>query len=256
VQALVDAGLTHAFVSLHGHDEASASVATRKRGDFARTVAAIGHLVDAGVITVINHVIHAGNAHCWRASSRSVHARFAGRVMISFAFVTPQYKALDQLSGGAAADRGRAGAAGRGVARAGARAAVRDRLAAGRAAVLPRPFVAWSDLLTVIHEAASEDEPQKQRAPACDACRFGAYCTGVWKPYAARYGTDELTAVPGPPLGEAERALLAAHARRPPWGQPMAFADVHPLLRDRARRGRRAARAGGGGAARPRGDRR
>lgn len=232
VQALVDAGLTHAFVSLHGHDEAAASVATRKRGDFARTVAAIGHLVDAGVITVINHVIHAGNAHLLARFVEEIHARFGGRVMISFAFVTPQYKALDQL-------------------------AVMPRLtevapalqaAAWRALALGQPFVigsrqgvppcflgpfaAWSDLLTLIHEAASEDAPQKQRAPACDACRFGAYCTGVWKPYAARYGTAELVAVPGPPLGDAERATLLAHARRPPWGQPMAFADVHPLLRD------------------------
>lgn len=232
VQALVDAGLTHAFVSLHGHDEAAASVATRKRGDFARTVAAIGHLVDAGVITVINHVIHAGNAHLLARFVEEIHARFAGRVMISFAFVTPQYKALDQL---AVMPRLTEVAPALQAAAWRALALGQPFVIGSRQGVPPcflGPFVAWSDLLTVIHEAASEDEPQKQRAPACDACRFGAYCTGVWRPYAARYGTGELTAVPGPPLGEAERALLATHARRPPWGQPMAFADVHPLLRD------------------------
>ena len=232
VQALVDAGLTHAFVSLHGHDEAAASVATRKRGDFARTVAAIGHLVDAGVITVINHVIHAGNLHLLARFVEEIHARFGGRVMISFAFVTPQYKALDQLAVMPRLSE---------VAPA-LQAAAWRALALGQPFVIGSrqgvppcflgPFVAWSDLLTLIHEAASEDAPQKQRAPACDACRFGAYCTGVWKPYAARYGTDELVAVPGAPLGDAERATLLAHARRPPWGQPMAFADVHPLVRD------------------------
>ena len=234
VQALVDAGLTHAFVSLHGHDEASASLATRKRGDFARTVAAIGHLADAGVITVINHVIHAGNAHLLTRFVEEVHARFAGRVMISFAFVTPQYKALEHQE---MVPRLTAVAPSLQAAAWRALALGQPFVVGSRQGVPPcflGPFAAWSDLLTLVHEAASEDAPQKIRAPACDACKFGPYCTGVWKPYAARHGTDELTPVPGAPLGADQRTALLAHARRPPWGQPMAFADVHPLLRDPA----------------------
>lgn len=234
VDALVAAGLTHAFVSLHGHDEASASAATRKAGDFARTIAAIGHLVERGVITVVNHVIHAGNAALLERFVDIVWERFGGRVMISFAFVTPQYQALQhpelvpRLSEVAPY-----------LARAAWRAIDLGQpfVIGSRQGVPPcqlGPFVGWSDLIHVAHEAQAEDAPQKVHGPGCTGCRFARYCTGVWRPYAARYGTDELVAPPGPPLGEPERAVLLAHARRPPWGQPMAFADVHPWLRDRA----------------------
>ncbi len=234
VAALVDAGLTHAFVSLHGHDEASASAATRKVGDFARTIAAIGHLADAGVITVVNHVIHAGNVGFLTRFVDELHARFGGRVMISFAFVTPQYKALEHL-----AQVPRLADVAPQL-----QAACWRALALGQPFVIGSrqgvppcflgPFVAWSDLMQLAHEAQAEDAPQKQQGPRCGECRFADYCTGLWKPYAAREGFAELAPVAGPRLGDDERAALLNHARRPPWGQPMAFDDVHPLLRDRA----------------------
>jgi MoaA/NifB/PqqE/SkfB family radical SAM enzyme len=212
VDALVAAGLTHAFVSLHGHDEASASAATRKAGDFARTIAAIGHLVERGVITVVNHVIHAGNAALLERFVDTVWERFGGRVMISFAFVTPQYQALQhpelvpRLSEVAPY-----------LARAAWRAIDLGQpfVIGSRQGVPPcqlGPFVGWSDLIHVAHEAQAEDAPQKVHGPGCTGCRFARYCTGVWRPYAARYGTDELIAPPGPPLGEPERAVLLAHA--------------------------------------------
>ncbi|MEZ4399501.1 MAG: radical SAM protein [Kofleriaceae bacterium] len=234
VAALVDAGLTHAFVSLHGHDEASASAATRKAGDFARTVAAIGHLIEAGVITVVNHVIHAGNAHLLVRFVEEIYARFGGRTMISFAFVTPQYKALDHL---AMVPRLSAVAPVLQAAAWRALALGQPFVIGSRQGVPPcflGPFVAWSDVMQLAHEAQAEDAPQKQHGPRCGACRFARYCTGVWRPYAARDGFDELVPIAGPPLGPDERAALLRHARRPPWGQPMAFADVHPLLRDLA----------------------
>lgn len=233
VDELAAAGLTHAFVSLHGHDEASAAAATRKAGDFARTMAAIGHLVERGVITVVNHVIHAGNHDLLERFVDVIADRFDGRVMISFAFVTPQYKALEH-----AAMVPRLSEVAPRLQRAAWRAVERGQpfVIGSRQGVPPcflGPFVGWSDLLHLAHEARAEDAPQKTQGPSCAGCRFGAYCTGVWRPYAARHGTDELRAVTGPPLGEPERAALLAHARRPPWGQPMAFAEVHELLRDR-----------------------
>ncbi|MBK9030475.1 MAG: radical SAM protein [Myxococcales bacterium] len=234
VDALIAAGLTHAFVSLHGHDEASASAATRKVGDFARTIAAIGHLVAGGVITVVNHVIHAGNAALLTRFVEEIHARFAGRVMISFAFVTPQYKALEHL---ALVPRLTDVAPQLQAACWRALALGQPFVIGSRQGVPPcflGPFVAWSDLMQLAHEAQAEDAPQKQQGPGCGACRFARYCTGLWKPYAAREGFGELSAVAGTPLGPDERAALLAHARRPPWGQPMAFDDVHPLLRDAA----------------------
>ncbi|MCB9574417.1 MAG: radical SAM protein [Kofleriaceae bacterium] len=231
VDELARAGLTHAFVSLHGHDELVSRAVTRKEGDFARTMAAIGHLVDAGVLTVINHVVNARNARMLTRFVEVVHARFGGRVMISFAFVTPQYKALENIEIVPRLSE------------------VRPHLqaAAWRALALGQPFVvgsrqgvppcqlgpfeAWSDLLQLAHEAQAEDAPQKVQGPRCGACRYARYCTGVWRPYAARFGTDELEPVPGAPIGPAERDALLAHARRPPWGQPMSFDQVAPLWR-------------------------
>ena len=231
VAELVDAGLTHAFVSLHGHDEAVSSAITRKVGDFARTAAAIGHLERAGVVTVINHVVNAGNYRFLTRFVEEVHARYGGRVMISFAFVTPQYKALEnfalvpRLSDvmphlHAAAWR----ALGLG----------QPFVVGSRQGVPPcflGPFAAWSDLMQLAHEARAEDAPQKQQGPQCATCRYARWCTGLWKPYIARFGTDELVPVAGPLLGDAERAAILVHARRPPWGQPTRFDEVPPLLR-------------------------
>jgi predicted dehydrogenase/uncharacterized radical SAM superfamily Fe-S cluster-containing enzyme len=234
VRELVDAGLTHAFVSLHGHDENLASAATRKVGDFVRTTAAIEHLVAAGVITVINHVITANNMAYLTQFVDEMFVRYHGRAMISFAFVTPQYQALDNIE-----LVPRLSEAAPHLHRAAWRALeLRQPFVIGSRQGVPPcflgPFAAWSDLLQLAHESKAEDQPQKQTGPRCGECRYATYCTGLWKPYAARFGFDELQPVPGPRLGDVERTALLTHARRPPWGQPMSFADAPMLLRDQA----------------------
>lgn len=231
VDALAAAGLTHAFVSLHGHDELVSRSMTRKEGDFSRTVAGIANLVDAGVVTVINHVVNARNYRFLPLFVDLVHERYGGRVLISFAFVTPQFKALENIH-------------------------VVPRLsdvmpflhaASWRALELGQPFVigsrqgvppcllgpfeAWSDVLHLGNEAKSEDAPQKQRAPGCDECRYTHFCTGLWRPYVARFGTDELVPIGGEAIDAARRDALMAHARKPPFGQPMAFDEVPDELR-------------------------
>src|SRR5207253_127104 len=57
-------------------------------------------LLDAGVKTAINHVIHARNYPYLESFVEFAHREFGGRqpsLKISFAFVTPQYKALEDL---------------------------------------------------------------------------------------------------------------------------------------------------------------
>jgi MoaA/NifB/PqqE/SkfB family radical SAM enzyme len=234
VAELAAAGLTHAFVSLHGHDEIVARAATRKEGDFARTVAAIGHLHAAGVLTVINHVISAHNYRFLARFVELVHARFGGGVMISFAFVTPQYKALEhpevvprltEVQPYLHAALWRALDLGQPV------------VVGSRQGVPPcllGPFAGWSDVLQLAHEARAEDAPQKQQGPRCGSCAYARVCTGLWRPYVARFGTDELSPIAGAVIDDAARTALLAHARRPPWGQPMRFDEVAPALRDRA----------------------
>ncbi|MBX3024572.1 radical SAM protein [bacterium] len=234
VDELVAAGLTHAFVSLHAHDEALSLQSTQKVGDFARTVQGIKHLVAAGRQTALNHVITARNYPYLREYVDFVRAELGGRVKISFAFVTPQFKALDNIE-------------------------VMPRLslvmpylkrALYRAIEIGQPFSigsrqgipfcfldefrAWSDGYVLPNSAIAEDAPQKQRGPMCDACRFGRYCTGLWRPYVAQYGFDELRPVPGPPLTEEERVSLNAGSMPEPWGVPRSFDEVPEVVRERA----------------------
>ena len=231
VRALREAGLNHAFVSLHAHDEALSSAMTLKAGDFERSARAIALLVDAGVETVINHVINARNFRYVERFVELVHARFAGRPLINFAFVTPQFRALEHPE---------------------LVPPLRDvmpslRRAMRRALALGQPFrvgsrqgippcqlaefEAWSDALELANEAASEDAHQKQRAPGCDACRYARSCTGLWRPYVERHGLRELAPLPGPPIDEEERLALLRHRLPGPWEVPLTFEQVHPRLR-------------------------
>lgn len=235
VQRLRDAGLTHAFVSLHAHDERLSRALTQKDGDHARTVKAVELLVDAGVETVINHVVTARNFAYLPRFVEFARDAFGGRVMISFALVTPQYKALDDLSvlpriSDVAPHL---------------RRALRRAVELGQAVVVGSrqgippcflgEFAAWSDVLKLAHEAASEDAPQKQRGPRCDGCLYAAQCTGLWRPYVARYGLDELSPVAGPPLDEAELAAFRAWTTPLRWGAPLGFDGMPERLRDRAK---------------------
>ena len=233
VAALADAGLTHAFVSLHAHDESLSASMTRKRGDFSRTLEGIRQLVDAGIITAINHVVNARNYRFADKFVELVHREFGGRVMISFAFVTPQYQALENIQ-----VVPRLSQAMPYLLRAAWRALELGQpfVVGSRQGVPPcflGPFQGWSDLFKLSNEAASEDSPQKQNGPQCEACAFAPQCTGLWRPYVARFGTDELVPVevdqvPGSLAAELDRVV-----RKPPFGQPMSFDDVPATLRRR-----------------------
>ncbi len=232
VAELAEAGLTNAFVSLHAHDEAISRSLTQKAGDHARTLRGVELLLDAGVRTALNHVISARNFQYLVHFVETVHKRFGGRAKISFAFVTPQFKALENIDL---------------VPRLSEvmpylRRAMRRALELGqpfvvgaRQGVPPcflREFQAWSDVIDCANEAISEDAPQKERGPACADCRYQEMCPGLWKPYVARFGTDELVALRGPRVNEDDaRALHVAHAVE--WAFIRRFDDVPEALRDR-----------------------
>jgi predicted dehydrogenase len=93
-------------------------------------------------------------------------------------------------------------------------------------------FRAWSDGVKLSNSALAEDGPQKQRGPTCDDCRFSNYCNGLWRPYAAKYGFDELRPIAGPKLTAHEVEELNVFARRYAWGEPRSFDEVSPLLRE------------------------
>ena len=234
VSALVDAGITDAFVSLHAHDEELSRQSTQKVGEFARTVQGIKNLRAAGVRTVLNHVITARNYPYLLAYVEFVRREFAADVKISFAFVTPQFKALDNIE-----VMPRLSAVMPHLKRALYRALeIGQPFGIGSRQGIPFCFLdefrPWSDGLKLSNTARAEDSPQKQRGAVCDECRFSRHCTGLWRPYVAAYGVGELRAVAGPPITDEQVEELGIVSRRFPWGDPLSFADAPPLLREPA----------------------
>lgn len=232
VATLREAGLTHAFVSLHAHDERLSQSLTRKVGDHARTVQGIRNLLAAGVETWINHVITTRNSPYLTSFVEFVRASFGGRTTISFALMTPQYKGLEDLS-----QMPRIGDVMPELRRALRRAiALEQPVQIGSRQGIPPcmlgPFRAWSDALEYTGEPAAEDAPQKLRAPGCDGCRYTRHCAGLWRPYVDRYGLDEMIPVRGDPFTDDE--LAALHTRQRAYGRaaPLSFEEAHPLLRD------------------------
>ncbi|MCX4243662.1 DUF483 domain-containing protein [Paraliomyxa miuraensis] len=224
-QAVVDAGLTHAFVSLHAHTEALSRHQTRKVGDFAKTIAGIGNLLDRNVSVVVNHVINSRNYRYLRRFTEFVNEAFEGKTPISFAFITPQFQALERID-----LMPRLSEVMPFLRDAMHRAQALDQgfHVGSRQGIPPcqlREFEFWSDVLESSSNAASEDAHQKVRSPVCNDCKYSRTCTGLWKPYADLYGLDELRALPGA-LGPDARA--GAHA----WA-PVPFDRVPDVFRDR-----------------------
>jgi predicted dehydrogenase/MoaA/NifB/PqqE/SkfB family radical SAM enzyme len=225
VRPLAEAGLNRAFVSLHAHDELLSRRATSKIGDWERSVRSIHALVEAGVKVAVNHVITALNYPYLPRFADFVSATWGGRVAISFAFVTPQFKALEN-----AALMPRISEAMPYLRRAMKLLESRGSpfTVGSRQGIPPcflGEFTAWSDFVKMAPQALSDDEPQKTRGPQCVECRFSPQCVGLWKPYATRYGYGELAPVPGPPLAPEEVATIAH------FEPPRRFDAVHPALR-------------------------
>lgn len=232
VDRLVRAGLTHAFVSLHAHDEDTSRLLTLKSGDFERTLRGTRALIERGVQVTINHVINERN---YRYLSRFVdlaRERLEGKTLLSFTMITPQYRAQENI-----ALVPRLSDVSPHLMRAALRCLeVGQPFYIGARQGTPPcflgPFEAWSDILSIENEAVSEDAEQKVRGPQCDACRYSAQCTGIWRPYAERYGLDELKPVPGAPIdreeywrGKTGDDILNVF--------PRSFSEAPEVLRDR-----------------------
>lgn len=232
VAALREAGLTDAFVSLHAHDERLSQRLTRKVGDHARTLAGVRNLLDAGVEVVLNHVVTAQNHPYLVRFVEFAHAELRGRALISFAFVTPQFKVLDDLS-----QMPRMSEVLPTLKRALYRAIELGQPAfVGSRQGIPPCLLgelrAYSDVLGYGTEPAAEDGPQKVLTPGCAGCRYRGLCMGLWRPYAERYGTDELRPIAGPPFSAAELKSIGEHPTGWSFRFPRTLEHASPLLRD------------------------
>ncbi len=236
VKELVDAGLTDVFFSLHAHDEALSRTMTQKEGDFQRTVAAARGFLEAGLVVAFNHVITSRNYPFLAHFVEMVHREFGTKALISFAFVTPQYKALEDLS-----IVPRLSDVQPVLRRALWRALELEQsvVVGSRQGVPPcflGEFQGWSDVALLNHEAAAEDAPQKAQVPACGECRYRGICTGLWKPYLQRYGGGEVEPIRGPAFSEAELQSFRSAPFTGSGGRlPAKFEELPEVFRDRAK---------------------
>ncbi|MGE0321608.1 MAG: radical SAM protein [Polyangiaceae bacterium] len=229
VEQLVSAGLTDAFVSLHAHDEALSQSITLKRGDFERTRRGAKALLEHGVRVTLNHVINTRNLRYLNDYVEMVRDYFDARALLSFAMITPQYRALENIAlipslseaspylmraAALCLDLGQPFYIG---------------AQQGTPPCFLGPFKAWSDAIFITDDVLAGNADAKVKGPGCETCRFTAQCTGVWRTYADRFGVDELRPVEGPPFTSVPsgppRDLISYF--------PRGFSDVPEELRDR-----------------------
>ncbi|MCB9665382.1 MAG: radical SAM protein [Alphaproteobacteria bacterium] len=194
-QALAEAGLRSAFVSLHGHTAALHDRVLVLEGAFARATVGIDNLLANGVLVRLNHVICRDNAPHVADFARFVIDRWGSRVAVTWSFVSPIGAALEHLEV---------------IPRI---LDVRDPLAEALDACvaagvdvdvpglcgLPRCILPAHEHLfaEAQDEVAPPDLPTRRKVAACRTCTRKTSCSGYWSVYLEQYGEDEL----GPPEG-------------------------------------------------------
>lgn len=193
-ERLAKAGLTRAFVSLHGADATTSEAITRAPSTFERTLCGIENLLNAGVSVGLGLVFTHENRDQARRIVQLIGTRLAG-TDLTLSVAAPINDRLD-------------------VRRIAPRytdlaPALREAtLAAHELGVSYAGLFGQCGLPPCILDADPVCFPELSRehpewsaaedflhAPACEACSLRRKCPGVRKSYASAYGTDELHAV-------------------------------------------------------------
>ena len=194
--AVVAAGVSEAFVSLHGATAEVCDAVTDTPGTFVRTLVGIDNLAAAGVEVVINYVLCEANQGEFQAFVQLVADRWP-RALANYSFVAPSTDLVpkekrliprysDVLPHLAAGLRL---AAARGV-----RVVGFESMCGIPLCLIPQPFDRAQLQLLAIPEGSDEGEFLKP--PVCAGCSLNAQCYGVRRRYAELHGVDELRAVP------------------------------------------------------------
>ena len=208
--ALKDAGLTSAMISLHAHTaDVFAAVTSTEEAFFERTLTAIDHSREAGVHTLLSHVVNAYNYKGLPDWVRFIHERFPG-IEVFFFFVYPSVKGQDHPDMYPTLTEVEPYwyEALRLIETLGIHINV-DNLAG-----FPPCFMkgyehlskyAIAEQLVEEHGAEADDHtlkmPEMRHGPGCAGCRWEAVCPGFWIDYLDRFGDAELQAV-ARPIGE------------------------------------------------------
>ncbi len=192
--ALVDAGLGHAFVSLHGATAEVAEAITRAPGTFPRTLAGVDNLVRSNVPTTVNFVLCAANAKEMTPAFELAAARWPGtRFNLSFVQASTDMVSRDR----SLIPRYRDIAP-----------HVRDLLrAAHDRGLMVIGFESMCGMpLCIVPEAIEArrlfdiqpdfDTNDFVKTDACARCAHHRRCWGIRRTYAGLYGTSELRPIP------------------------------------------------------------
>lgn len=194
-ESLVAAGLSRAFVSLHGATVETSDAVTAAPGTHVKTLAGIDVLAKLSVTTELNFVFCRRNHHEFPDYVRMVATRWPeASICVSFVGAStdmvphttdliPRYRdILPDLA------RGLALANQLGVDVAGF-----DSMCGIPLCLVPGELVKQYNLAEI---PAGFDDGEFLRAPACDACAWSRQCFGVRRRYADLYGIDELHPLP------------------------------------------------------------
>jgi len=89
VLKLKNAGLTHAFVSLHGHNSKISDKITQAKGSFEKTLIGLNNLLEENINTTINIVINKLNYKNLSSIVELIDKKFKGVDSVVFSFVSP-----------------------------------------------------------------------------------------------------------------------------------------------------------------------
>ncbi len=183
------------LVSFHSHEPATHEAIVGRADTFARAVAGVRTLLDAGHVVELNHVLQASNAAAVEDFVEAVAGSlFGGRVGLSFSVIVPtgrqagradEIPRLSELA--PRLDRAVRAALGHGMA-----------VHLSEMCGLPRCLRAGDLAHLIPPQADLADDRVKEKLPGCARCVHGATCTGVWRDYVAVHGAHEFVPVEEP----------------------------------------------------------
>ncbi len=189
--SLVESGLTHALISLHGASAAVSDGITQAPGTFVRSVAGIDGLVADGVDVSLSHVLTRKNIGETLDFAHFVSERWKGAVQIVWSVAAPITSATqryeDGLLGmdevGPALKKGLEMCLELGVGFGGQN----DTCGVPACVLDDDPRFVQPIGEAVLNEATDFVQP-----PLCEPCEKKSVCRGVRKEYFTRYGTQGL----------------------------------------------------------------
>jgi MoaA/NifB/PqqE/SkfB family radical SAM enzyme len=193
-EAVAEAGVDTAFVSLHGSRAEICDAVTNAPGTWAKTVAGLDQLARVGVHTRVNFVMCRSNADDFPAAVELVATRWPGFVM-TFSFVAPSTDLVPRTSELIPRYSEVLGPLLEGLRRArelGVMVTGFESMCSIPLCLKPDGLGEYQELAAVGLEGEDEASGEFEKPPVCEGCSQRERCWGVRRGYVRLYGIDEL----------------------------------------------------------------